>query len=391
MKQFDKNVLGSQTGWVSETLETQFKNHRNHISTAISAEMNCNSLEPNHYSRKQKFAVQALLLSAILMAVNTSVFAEPSCNANQDTGDCPGTGIPGADGLSAYELAKTEAGGSFQGSLTDWLISLEGEDGKDGKSAYEIANQNGDFDSEQDWLDSLKGDPGNDGKSAYEIANQNGDFDSEQDWLDSLKGDPGNDGKSAYEIANQNGDFDSEQDWLDSLKGADGISAYQIAVEALSFTPDSTQTEAQNILEWLKSLKGEDGTNGITPEVMAAADTVTLNEAKTYVDQVGQQTLNDAKAYTDSRVDALNRDMRKLEDKTYAAVASSIAIASLPQPTEPGMSMVSAGVGTWEGEQGYAFGLSGVTENNKYVYKVAITGNSESDFGAGASIGYQWK
>lgn len=53
--------------------------------------------------------------------------------------------------------------------------------------------------------------------------------------------------------------------------------------------------------------------------------------------------------------------------------------------------MVSAGVGYWEGEQGYAFGMSGVTENNKYVYKVAITANSESNFGAGASIGYQWK
>ncbi|WP_228256437.1 YadA C-terminal domain-containing protein [Acinetobacter johnsonii] len=137
--------------------------------------------------------------------------------------------------------------------------------------------------------------------------------------------------------------------------------------------------------------QGADGTNGISPEVMAAADTNILNEAKTYVNQVGQQTLNQANAYTDSRVNALNRDMRKLEDRTYAAVASSIAIASLPQPTDAGYNMFSAGVGTWEGEQGYAFGLSGVTESNKYVYKVAVTTNSEGDFGAGAAIGWQWK
>ena len=115
------------------------------------------------------------------------------------------------------------------------------------------------------------------------------------------------------------------------------------------------------------------------------------NQAQTYVNQVGQQTLNQANAYTDSRVNALNRDMRKLEDRTYAAVASSIAIASLPQPTDAGYNMFSAGVGTWEGEQGYAFGLSGVTESNKYVYKVAVTTNSEGNFGAGAAIGWQWK
>ena len=83
--------------------------------------------------------------------------------------------------------------------------------------------------------------------------------------------------------------------------------------------------------------------------------------------------------------------MRNLEDKTYAAVASSIAIASLPQPTEAGMSMFSTGVGMWEGEQGYDFGMSGVTENNKYVYKAAVTFNSEGDFGAGAAVGWQWK
>ena len=124
---------------------------------------------------------------------------------------------------------------------------------------------------------------------------------------------------------------------------------------------------------------------------MAAADTNILNQAQTYVNQVGQQTLNQANAYTDSRVNALNRDMRKLEDRTYAAVASSIAIASLPQPTDAGYNMFSAGVGTWEGEQGYAFALSGVTESNKYVYKVAVTTNSEGDFGAGAAIGWQWK
>ncbi|WP_180106129.1 MULTISPECIES: YadA-like family protein [unclassified Acinetobacter] len=53
--------------------------------------------------------------------------------------------------------------------------------------------------------------------------------------------------------------------------------------------------------------------------------------------------------------------------------------------------MFSVGMGTWEGSQGYALGFSGVTENKKYVYKIGVTSNSESDFGAGAAIGWQWK
>ncbi|UUS61563.1 MULTISPECIES: YadA-like family protein [unclassified Acinetobacter] len=87
----------------------------------------------------------------------------------------------------------------------------------------------------------------------------------------------------------------------------------------------------------------------------------------------------------------MNHNFNKFKDNVYGAVASSIAIASLPQPTDAGYNMFSAGMGTWDGEQGYALGFSGVTENKKYVYKIGVTSNSESDFGAGAAIGWQWK
>lgn len=139
--------------------------------------------------------------------------------------------------------------------------------------------------------------------------------------------------------------------------GASGLSAYEIAVDN-GF--EGTQGE------WLLSLRGPAG-------------------------QDGGNGLNEAKSYTDSRADELNHRIDRLEDGVYAAVASSIAIASLPQPTDAGYNMFSAGVGTWEGEQGFAVGFSGVSENNKYVYKLAATTNTEGDFGAGASIGWQWK
>ena len=77
-----------------------------------------------------------------------------------------GNGINGKDGengLSAYELAVQNG---FTGTLTGWLESLKGADGingangadgKNGLSAYEIAVKNGFVGTESEWLDSLKG------------------------------------------------------------------------------------------------------------------------------------------------------------------------------------------------------------------------------------------
>jgi len=95
-------------------------------------------------------------------------------------------------------------------------------------------------------------------------------------------------------------------------------------------------------------------------------------------------TLASANTYTDCR-------FNNIQTKYQAAVASSIAIASLPQPTQPGGSMASFALGQWESEQGYAVGVSGITENNKWVYKAAGTGNSRGNFGGGISVGFQWK
>ena len=121
------------------------------------------------------------------------------------------------------------------------------------------------------------------------------------------------------------------------------------------------------------------------------ADLNLLNDARAYTNQHGTQILSQANSYTNSRVEDLNRDLDHLQDSAYAAVASSIAVASLPQPTDAGYSMFSFGVGAWENQQGFAAGFSGVTGSNKFVYKAAATANTEGDFGGGASIGWQWK
>jgi hypothetical protein len=69
----------------------------------------------------------------------------------------------GLDGDSAYELAIQDG---FEGTLSEWLASLIGDDGNDGTngaSAYELAVQDGFVGTQPEWLASLQGPAGDDG------------------------------------------------------------------------------------------------------------------------------------------------------------------------------------------------------------------------------------
>ncbi|WP_343579186.1 YadA C-terminal domain-containing protein [Acinetobacter sp.] len=118
--------------------------------------------------------------------------------------------------------------------------------------------------------------------------------------------------------------------------------------------------------------------------------TETATTIRSEMERASINVLNNSKSYTDFRVDRLNEDLQSFKKDSYAATAASLATASLPQPSNAGYSMVSAGTGTWKGQQGFAVGMSGISEDNKVIYKLAGTGNTQGDFGGSAAIGYQW-
>lgn len=115
-------------------------------------------------------------------------------------------------------------------------------------------------------------------------------------------------------------------------------------------------------------------------------------------DAVNVQQLNDnlaassasSQSYTDQRVGQVYNDLNTVKKDMYGGVASALAVAGLPQPTGAGRSMVSAATSNYHGQQGFAAGYSYVTENNKWVVKASVTGNTRSDFGAVVGAGYQW-
>ena len=94
----------------------------------------------------------------------------------------------GPAGKSAYEIWLSFG---YEGTLSDFLVSLIGPKGDKGDSAYDIWIQEGHTGTVQDFLDSLVG------KSAYQIWLDLGHTGTEQDFIDSLKGD------SAFEVWKQ--------------------------------------------------------------------------------------------------------------------------------------------------------------------------------------------
>ncbi|AEH03588.1 tail sheath [Pseudomonas phage PhiPA3] len=113
----------------------------------------------------------------------------------------------------------------------------EATQGKDGKSAYEIAVEHGYTGTEQEWLTSLRGPAG---ASAYDVAVEQGYTGTETEWVASLQG---TDGKSAYESAVDGGFTGTEEEFNTSLAQPKGKSG---GVFITDITPQSVSENVGN-------------------------------------------------------------------------------------------------------------------------------------------------
>ena len=103
------------------------------------------------------------------------------------------------------------------------------------------------------------------------------------------------------------------------------------------------------------------------------------------LNKVAQVVNNNARniALLDNKINNVDRNLR-------AGIAGAMAAGGLYQATQPGKSMVSAGVGTYKGQNAIAVGYSRLSDNGKIGIKFSVNGNSQGEKGAAASMGYQW-
>ncbi|MGO3126146.1 MAG: YadA family autotransporter adhesin, partial [Advenella sp.] len=90
---------------------------------------------------------------------------------------------------------------------------------------------------------------------------------------------------------------------------------------------------------------------------------------------------------------ALNRlqgNLDRVAKDANAGSATAGAMANLPQAYLPGKSMFALATARYVGQQGFAAGLSKVSENGNWIIKGSVSGNTRGKTMVGAGIGYQW-
>ena len=85
-----------------------------------------------------------------------------------------------------------------------------------------------------------------------------------------------------------------------------------------------------------------------------------------------------------------NKRIDDVENRANAGNAQALATAGLPQAYIPGKSMMAISGGTFRGESGYAIGMSSISDNGRWVFKISGSGNSRGDFGGTVGTGIQW-
>ena len=110
------------------------------------------------------------------------------------------------------------------------------------------------------------------------------------------------------------------------------------------------------------------------------------------VSPTSTQAVNGSQLYNalGSGIGKLDERISQVESDAKAGTAAAMAVAGLPQAYLPGKSMMAIGGGVYQGEQGYAVGLSSISDGGSWVIKGSATGNSRGHYGATAAIGYQW-
>ncbi|PJG82068.1 adhesin [Caviibacterium pharyngocola] len=87
----------------------------------------------------------------------------------------------------------------------------------------------------------------------------------------------------------------------------------------------------------------------------------------------------------------MTNHVNKRERKLRAGIAGATAIATLPQATIPGANLVSAGVGSHNGQNAVAVGYSRLSDNGRVVLKLGASVNTHGGYNVGGAVGYQWK
>jgi trimeric autotransporter adhesin len=164
---------------------------------------------------------------------------------------------------------------------------------------------------------------------------------------------------------------------------ASGIGAVAIGAGAQASANNSVALGQNSVADRENSVSvGAAGSERQITNVAAGTqgtDAVNLNQ----LNQSSSGMLKSANDYTDSKTEGTRRD-------AYAGTASALAVAGLPQAVLPGHGMVAIGGGTYGGQSAIALGVSQLSDNGVWAYKVTGTTSTRGNFGVSLGAGMHW-
>ena len=151
--------------------------------------------------------------------------------------------------------------------------------------------------------------------------------------------------------------------------------AGQNPTNAVSVGDKNNERVIQNVASGQVSANSTDAVNG--SQLYAAYDAI---------NNIYQRQM----AGYDAEISQINQNISDLKEGAYAAIAGALAIGNLPQPSAAGKNMISGGMGNYKGHSAAAFGFSSLSENEKVIWKMGASFDSNRNSGGAVSFGYQW-
>ena len=107
-------------------------------------------------------------------------------------------------------------------------------------------------------------------------------------------------------------------------------------------------------------------------------------------DAVTLRQLDSLSADLNQKIEGLRSDIRHLRKRSDAGTAAAMAMAGLPQAYIPGKSMVAMSGGTFQGQNAMAIGISTISKDGAWVFKLQGSTTAQNQQGFSVGVGYQF-
>lgn len=122
----------------------------------------------------------------------------------------------------------------------------------------------------------------------------------------------------------------------------------------------------------------------------APTDAVNLAQLQGGMADAVNTAVGQANAYTDSRFAAFDFNLSSVRRDLNGGIAGALAAAGMPQASDPGRSMIAMGVGTYQGQQAFAFGFSTRLNDRRTVIRAGATLDTRGRAAGNAGLGFQF-